>query len=113
MPKRPYSAVILSRVTSQKSEGPMVIYDQRHYGEGTTGNMSLAHECTNFPQIQELLQDFRRGMLDMKQVLHSGHAHILGAVVENLLVRMTMRPGFVHPCPGTRSVPTWTRLMVV
>jgi len=33
--------------------------------------------------------------------------------VENLLVRVTMRPGFVHPCPGTQSVPTWTRLVVV
>jgi len=91
----------------------MVIYDLRRYGEGTTGNMSLAQGCTIFPQIQELLQDFRRGMLDMKQVLYSGHAHILGAVVEKLLVRMTMRSGFVHPCPGTQYVHTWTRLMVV
>ena len=33
---------------------------------------------------------------------------ILVAIVENLLVRVTMGPGFVHPCPGTQSVPTWT-----
>ena len=38
---------------------------------------------------------------------------MLGATVQNLVVRVYMRPGFVHPCPDMQSVPTWTRRMVV
>ena len=50
-------------------------------------------------------------MLDVKQILYFGH--ILGAIVDSLLVRVTMRPGLVHPCHGTKSVPTWTRFVIV
>jgi hypothetical protein len=35
-------------------------------GEGTTGDVFLAQGCTKFPQVQELLQNIRRRMLDMK-----------------------------------------------
>jgi hypothetical protein len=33
VPKRRYPAVNLHRVTSQKSEGPVLVYGLRHYGE--------------------------------------------------------------------------------